>query len=144
MSYRAAIPSSNTAARLCKPEVSRLPVNLSHKTCTTVDWRLLLLPKNSCTWRNHQQHVCKAFFFFNRVIKSKIQYTTSKENIHVHYRFYSWQKICPSIFCKVVFRKDPCKSNNSYSLFPQDTGLFPKMHPPSAQTDCPQESGLSS
>lgn len=31
-----------------------------------------------------------------------------------------------------------------YSLFPQDTGLFPKMHPPSAQTDCPRESGPSS
>lgn len=31
-----------------------------------------------------------------------------------------------------------------YSLFPQDTGLFPKMRPPSAQTDCPQESGPSS
>lgn len=57
MSYRAAKPSSNTAARRCKAAVSRLPVNLSHNTCTTVDWRWLPLPKNSCTWRHHQTQV---------------------------------------------------------------------------------------
>lgn len=51
VSYRAAMPSSNTAARLCKPVVSRFPVNLSHKTCTTVCCRLLPLLKNSCTYK---------------------------------------------------------------------------------------------
>lgn len=65
------MPSSNTAARLYKPEVSRLPVNLSHKTWTTVDWRLLPLLKNSCTCRDMiewlQQAAC-----FNTIVLFKI------------------------------------------------------------------------
>jgi len=43
------MPSRMTAARLWSGEVSRLPVKRSHSTWTTVDWRLLLPPKNSCT-----------------------------------------------------------------------------------------------
>lgn len=58
MPYRAAMPSSSTAARLFRPDVSRLPVNLSHRTCTTVDCRLLLHPKNSCTWTTARQKSC--------------------------------------------------------------------------------------
>ena len=55
--YRAAIPRSSTAARLCRLEVSRLPVNLSHRTCTTVDCRLLPPPKNSWTWNDMREVV---------------------------------------------------------------------------------------
>lgn len=53
------MPSSSTAARLFRPDVSRLPVNLSQRTCTTVDCRLLLLPKNSCTWTEPRQQRCR-------------------------------------------------------------------------------------
>lgn len=85
MTYRAAMPSSNTAARLCKPDVSRLPVNLSHKTCTTVDWRLLALPKNSCTWGNHNKHVWRIttphMLFLIKVNNNQIKHT---------FTFYAW------------------------------------------------------
>lgn len=78
LSYRAAMPSSNTAARLFRPEVSRLPVNLSHKTCTTVDWRALLLPKNSCTWRNHQKS-CLRFIFLQGIYVQR-----TADNLFLH------------------------------------------------------------
>lgn len=65
VSHRAAMPSNSTAALLWSALVSRLPENLSHKTCTTEVCRALSLLKNSWTCTKRKTNVKRRIHYEN-------------------------------------------------------------------------------